>query len=71
MLQDPDFLETLFWPTMNFIDSRTEYTFWSLWSSPLLVATDLRNLGRLMHLVMRTLTLAQMTRSATLWPTPR
>lgn len=45
MLQDPDFLETLFYPTMNFIDSRTEFTFWSLWSSPLLIATDIRNLG--------------------------
>jgi hypothetical protein len=45
MLQDPDFLETLFWPTMSFIDSRTEFTFWSMWSAPLLVATDLRNLG--------------------------
>jgi len=43
-IMDPDFLETLFWPTMNFIDSRTEYSFWALWSSPLVVATDLRNL---------------------------
>lgn len=42
---DPDFLETLFFPTMNYIDSRTEFTFWSLWSAPLLVATDIRNLG--------------------------
>jgi len=41
---DPDFLETLFWPTMNFVDSRTEFAFWSLWSSPLIVATDIRNL---------------------------
>jgi alpha-galactosidase len=43
---DPDFLETLFeplgidWFPMNFTNSRTEMTFWSLWSSPLLVATD-------------------------------
>lgn len=42
---DPDFLETLFEPfdaysTMNYTNSRTEYTFWSLWSSPLLMATD-------------------------------
>jgi len=41
---DPDFLETLFWPTMNFVDSRTEFSFWSLWSAPLVIATDLRNL---------------------------
>ena len=45
--KDPDFLETLFYPTMNFVDSRTEYTFWSLWSAPLIIATDLRNLGLL------------------------
>ena len=42
--QDPDFLETLFPITMNEVDSRTEYTFWSLWSAPLLVATDVRNM---------------------------
>jgi len=41
---DPDFLETLFYPTMTFIDSRTEFSFWCLWSAPLLVATDIRNL---------------------------
>ena len=49
-MQDPDFLETLFWPTMDFISSRTEYTFWALWSAPLLVATDLRNLGAPDHM---------------------
>jgi hypothetical protein len=43
--QDPDFLETLFYPTMSFIDSRTEFTFWCLWSSPLLIATDVRSMG--------------------------
>jgi len=43
---DPDFLETLFspagypWPPMNFTNSKTEMAFWSIWSSPLLVATD-------------------------------
>lgn len=42
---DPDFCETLFFPTMNFVDSRTEFTFWVLWSAPLLVATDLRKLS--------------------------
>lgn len=42
---DPDFLMTLYHPTMDFEESRTEYTFWTLWSSPLLVSTDLRNLS--------------------------
>ena len=38
---DPDFLETMFEPyTMNFTNSRTEFSFWSLWSSPLLMATN-------------------------------
>lgn len=38
---DPDFLETLFEPiTMNYTNSRTEMAFWTLWSAPLLVATD-------------------------------
>lgn len=41
---DPDFLETLFPLTMSFTDSRTEYTFWSLWSAPLVIATDIRNM---------------------------
>lgn len=43
-IMDPDMLMTLFWPTMSFEDSRTEFTFWTLWSAPLLVSTDLRNL---------------------------
>lgn len=42
---DPDFLETLFPITMPFIESRTEYSFWSLWSAPLIVATDIRNMS--------------------------
>lgn len=47
---DPDFLETLFEPidlysTMNYTNSRTEFAFWALWSSPLLVATDPANLS--------------------------
>jgi alpha-galactosidase len=50
---DPDFLETLFLEKylekdnvmMNFTNSRTEFTFWALWSSPLLVATDPANLS--------------------------
>jgi hypothetical protein len=43
---DPDFLETLFqplgleWLPMNFTNSRTEFSFWSLWASPLMMATD-------------------------------
>lgn len=53
---DPDFLETLFLDKhtnndsdvsvmMNYTNSRTEFSFWSLWSSPLLVATDPANLS--------------------------
>ena len=30
---------------MNFIDSRTEYSFWALWSAPLMIATDVRNMS--------------------------
>lgn len=41
---DPDFLETLFPVTMPFVESRTEYTFWALWSSPLVISTDIRNM---------------------------
>jgi alpha-galactosidase len=41
---DPDFLMTLYWPTMDYVASRSEYTFWCLWSSPLLVSTDVRHM---------------------------
>ena len=45
---DPDFLMTLAAAgraqTMDFTASRTEFTFWCMWSSPLLIDTDLRNL---------------------------
>jgi alpha-galactosidase len=41
---DPDFLETLF-PTLDFTQSRTEFSFWTLWSAPLLIATDVRNMS--------------------------
>lgn len=41
---DPDFLMTLY-PTMDFTASRTEFSFWAVWSAPLLVATDLRRLS--------------------------
>jgi hypothetical protein len=46
---DPDFLETLFPITMPFIESRTEYTFWSLWSAPLIVATGAVFFGCVAH----------------------
>lgn len=49
---DPDFLETLFLEKymdksimMNYTNSRSEFSFWALWSSPLLVATDPANLS--------------------------
>jgi alpha-galactosidase len=51
---DPDFLMTLFMENytapdgktiMNFMESRTEFSFWSLWASPLIVATDPRNMS--------------------------
>ena len=29
---------------MDFVASRTEYSFWAIWSAPLLVATDVRGL---------------------------
>merc|ERR1712227_1002606 len=29
---------------MGETESRTEFSFWSLWSSPLIVATDIRNM---------------------------
>lgn len=41
---DPDFLMTLYPATMDFIASRTEFTFWCLWSAPLLVSTEVRNM---------------------------
>lgn len=42
---DPDFLETLFPITMNYIDSRTEFSFWALWASPLFVATEVLDMS--------------------------
>ncbi|CAE7396923.1 unnamed protein product [Symbiodinium microadriaticum] len=49
---DPDFLETIFLEKymdvdimMNYTNSRTEFSFWAMWSSPLLVATDPANLS--------------------------
>ena len=35
---------TRFRPTMDFTSSRTEFSFWALWSAPMLVSTDLRKL---------------------------
>lgn len=42
---DPDFLMTRYL-TMNLVESRTEFSFWSLWSAPLMVATDVRHLNK-------------------------
>ena len=42
---DPDFLMTDYHPTMDFTASRTEFSFWALWSAPLMVATDLRHMS--------------------------
>ena len=42
---DPDFLETLMPGLMSFTSSRTEYTFWTLFAAPLLVATDVTDLS--------------------------
>ena len=41
---DPDFLETLMPVYLPFTESRTEFTFWCMWSAPLLIATDVRNM---------------------------
>ena len=49
---DPDFLMTLYPLTMDFVVSRTEYTFWSLWSAPLLVATDIRYMSHEMRSIL-------------------
>jgi alpha-galactosidase len=42
---DPDFLETLMPGFMSFTSSRTEFTFWSLFAAPLLVATDVTDMS--------------------------
>lgn len=41
---DPDFLMTLFNPTMTYTYSKTEFSFWSLWSAPLVVSTNIANM---------------------------
>ena len=41
---DPDFLMTLFWPTMTERYSKVELTLWTAWSAPMLVATQLSNM---------------------------
>ena len=46
---DPDFLMTLYPVTMGAANSRTEFSFWSLWSAPLLVSTDIRNMSQAMR----------------------
>lgn len=50
---DPDFLMTLFlenytihgWTPMTYTQSRTEFSFWSLWSAPLVMSTDPRDMS--------------------------
>ena len=42
---DPDFLEIFFPVTMNYIISRTEFSFWCLWAAPLIVATPLTGMS--------------------------
>ncbi|GMH88012.1 hypothetical protein TrVE_jg2386 [Triparma verrucosa] len=50
---DPDFLMTLMledssWhnkTVMDYVDSKTEFSFWALWSSPLIFATDPRDMS--------------------------
>jgi alpha-galactosidase len=52
---DPDFLMTLMledrsagsndWTVMPYVDSKTEYSFWAMWSSPLIFATDPRDMS--------------------------
>jgi len=42
---DPDFLETLFPITMDYAVSRTEFSFWALWSSPMLLATEILDMS--------------------------
>jgi alpha-galactosidase len=41
---DPDFLMTLFPLTMPYQYSRAEFSMWSMWSSPLIVATSVHNM---------------------------
>eukprot|EP00041_Stephanoeca_diplocostata_P029399 m.867086 g.867086 ORF g.867086 m.867086 type:complete len:434 (-) comp23554_c2_seq1:48-1349(-) len=49
---DPDFLMTMYPITMDFTKSRTEFTFWSMWSAPLLVSTDIRHMSNDMHTIL-------------------
>lgn len=53
---DPDFLMTLFLEPIyipytlgSYVNSRTEFSFWCIWSAPLLIATDLRVLSKKKH----------------------
>lgn len=50
---DPDFLMTLYlkplwipYTANTYVNSKTEFSFWSIWQAPLLVATDLRSLSK-------------------------
>lgn len=42
---DPDFLMTLFWPSMSVKYSRMELTMWTAWSAPMIVATNVYNMS--------------------------
>jgi len=41
---DPDFLMTLFFPTMTYRYSKVEVSLWAMWSAPLIVATQISNM---------------------------
>ena len=43
---------TLYPLTMDFTASRTEYSFWALWSAPMLVATDVRYMSHDMRTIL-------------------
>ena len=45
LLDGPRFPDDALLADHDFVASRSEYTFWSLWSAPLLVATDVRALS--------------------------
>jgi len=41
---DPDFLMTMYPVTFDVTKSQSEFSFWALWSAPLIVATDMANM---------------------------
>ena len=62
---------TLYPITMDYINSRTEYTFWSLWSSPLLVSTDIRHLSPQKRSILMNEVRARITRTMRTMHTPK